>query len=385
MKQRDANGITLIALVITIIVLLILAGVTIATLTGDNGIIGKAGEAKENTIAAGEKEAIELAVTSIKMNNNKEVSQENLQDAIDKQIGSGKGVVIDNENETFTVKIKDNWYIVDLEGNVEKGVNWDLAKENTKAPEEQTSTSKSVIGIGTDGKAVNMDLWKYTLINEGTEYGLNSANGIDDSGASGRENGYIGEFTAEGRIIGTVPQYISEDGGKTFLPVTSLVHTFYQCTGLKIAPEIPTTVNKMKVAFYYCTTLEVAPAQIPYGVTDLNWTFCATKIASFNTKIPKTVTSMRATFQHDSALKNMSAEIPDSVIDIAACFSGCRSLIGTIIINANVTGAVIDSSGMHGDCNNVFLDYNGEGLRIKGTCKVLEAIRDGNEKITIIK
>ena len=42
-KEKQKNkGITLIALVITIIVLLILAGVTIATLTGDNGILTKA-------------------------------------------------------------------------------------------------------------------------------------------------------------------------------------------------------------------------------------------------------------------------------------------------------------------------------------------------------
>ena len=38
-KIKTTNGITLIALVITIIVLLILAGVTIATLTGENGIL----------------------------------------------------------------------------------------------------------------------------------------------------------------------------------------------------------------------------------------------------------------------------------------------------------------------------------------------------------
>ena len=44
------NGITLIALVITIIVLLILAGVTIATLTGDNGILIYAEESHEETI-----------------------------------------------------------------------------------------------------------------------------------------------------------------------------------------------------------------------------------------------------------------------------------------------------------------------------------------------
>ena len=36
------NGITLIALVITVIVLIILAGVTIAVLTGDNGILTRA-------------------------------------------------------------------------------------------------------------------------------------------------------------------------------------------------------------------------------------------------------------------------------------------------------------------------------------------------------
>ena len=47
-EQLKINkGITLIALVITIIVFLILAGVTIATLTGDNGILTKAQNSKE--------------------------------------------------------------------------------------------------------------------------------------------------------------------------------------------------------------------------------------------------------------------------------------------------------------------------------------------------
>lgn len=57
----NAKGITLIALVITIIVLLILAGVTIATLFGDNGIITKALEAKQKTEEAAEKEQQLLA------------------------------------------------------------------------------------------------------------------------------------------------------------------------------------------------------------------------------------------------------------------------------------------------------------------------------------
>ncbi len=59
-NQNLSNGITLIALVITIIVLLILAGVSIATLTGDSGIITKAEEAKLSTELSQYKEELEL-------------------------------------------------------------------------------------------------------------------------------------------------------------------------------------------------------------------------------------------------------------------------------------------------------------------------------------
>ena len=60
-KNFDRNkGITLIALVITIIVLLILAGVTIATLTGDNGILTRASSSKIETAVGAVKEALKL-------------------------------------------------------------------------------------------------------------------------------------------------------------------------------------------------------------------------------------------------------------------------------------------------------------------------------------
>ena len=62
LNLKERNGITLIALVITIIVLLILAGVTIATLTGDNGILGKAKTAKTTNDEEKAKEQIKIAV-----------------------------------------------------------------------------------------------------------------------------------------------------------------------------------------------------------------------------------------------------------------------------------------------------------------------------------
>ena len=54
-------GITLIALVVTIVVLLILAGITISLVFGPNGVINKAKEAEENTKREQVREQLELA------------------------------------------------------------------------------------------------------------------------------------------------------------------------------------------------------------------------------------------------------------------------------------------------------------------------------------
>ena len=61
-ENKGEKGITLIALVLTIIVLLILAGVSIAMLTGENGILIQAKKAKEETEKASEEEYINLII-----------------------------------------------------------------------------------------------------------------------------------------------------------------------------------------------------------------------------------------------------------------------------------------------------------------------------------
>ncbi len=63
--MKNNKGITLIALVITIIVLLILAGVTIAMLSGDNGILTKASKAVEDTDEADKKEEVSRAINEL--------------------------------------------------------------------------------------------------------------------------------------------------------------------------------------------------------------------------------------------------------------------------------------------------------------------------------
>ena len=61
-EKNNIRGITLIALVITIIVLLILAGVSIAMLTGQNGILTQAQNAKDKTEYKNAEEKVRLAV-----------------------------------------------------------------------------------------------------------------------------------------------------------------------------------------------------------------------------------------------------------------------------------------------------------------------------------
>ncbi len=63
--MKGNKGITLIALVITIIVLLILAGVSIAMLSGDNSILKNAQAARDNSAAGTLDETVKLAVGNI--------------------------------------------------------------------------------------------------------------------------------------------------------------------------------------------------------------------------------------------------------------------------------------------------------------------------------
>lgn len=69
---RNEKGITLVALVITIIILLILAGITIGLVTGKNGILMQATRATEETKIAQEKEGLLLSITNYQIDKKEE-------------------------------------------------------------------------------------------------------------------------------------------------------------------------------------------------------------------------------------------------------------------------------------------------------------------------
>ena len=114
---KRQTGITLIALVITIIVLLILAGVSIATLTGNNGILKQANTAKENNKVATAKERVQLEAAG-SFDNTGVFSKTIFKDNLKKNLGLTDSDIVDNADGTITVKI--DGYEIKVDGTTGK-------------------------------------------------------------------------------------------------------------------------------------------------------------------------------------------------------------------------------------------------------------------------
>ena len=119
-ELRNKKGITLIALVITIIVLLILAGVSISMISSQDGILKKTTSAKEMNKKAEYEEAVKLALQAAMVNENAEVDYDN----IDKYL---TGAQVDKDAKI--IKYNENNYQVKKDGTI-KEVAWYVTTNN---------------------------------------------------------------------------------------------------------------------------------------------------------------------------------------------------------------------------------------------------------------
>ena len=115
--MRRNKGITLIALVITIIVLLILAGVAIAMLSGENGILRKATEAKTKTEQSQEEEQIKLSQIEAASNLNGKTHTEKVASIGNKEINVKIPAGFSLSPREGEQKIETGMVIIDTEGN----------------------------------------------------------------------------------------------------------------------------------------------------------------------------------------------------------------------------------------------------------------------------
>ena len=122
-KQEKRKGITLVALVITIIVLLILAGITISLTIGQNGIITRAQEAGKNYLNAQDQELAGLNNFDKTVENIIEDIKNNSAPAntLPTQITTQKTIVVDDKGNT--VVVPEGFKVVTSEGTtVDKGI-----------------------------------------------------------------------------------------------------------------------------------------------------------------------------------------------------------------------------------------------------------------------
>ena len=113
-KIESQKGVTLVALVVTIIVLIILAGISINLLLGDNGLITRAQEAKKQQKIAEVKEKLSLELSAAETDailRNESLEEEQLNDIISKYgtLQDDKDTIL-TKDDNYEISLKEIWY-----------------------------------------------------------------------------------------------------------------------------------------------------------------------------------------------------------------------------------------------------------------------------------
>ena len=220
---NNKKGITLIALVVTVVVLIILAGVSINAVLGDNGIIKKANQAASVTKEAEVKETINRTILEFYLTND----YETLEDFLNAKVSEGKiDSVTKNADGSLTVK---------------KG-EYSITVEN-KTNSSGGSSSGGSTGGETQTPEITIGEAKVVANSDGTGSAITDANSV-----------YLGNtlyITFSHSITGgttvvdkTIPYAVTKNGTYTFT-VTGTVN------GKSYTKNVSVTVNQFKTAKDY--------------------------------------------------------------------------------------------------------------------------------------
>ena len=223
---NNKKGITLIALVVTVVVLIILAGVSINAVLGDNGIIKKANQAASVTKEAEVKEAINRTILEFYLTNDYATLEDFLKaKAEDGSIDS----VTKNADGTLTVK---------------KG-EYSVTVEN-KTNSSNGSGSGGSTGGETQTPEITIGEAKVVANSDGTGSAITDANSV-----------YLGNtlyITFSHSITGgttvvdkTIPYAVTKNGTYTFTVIGTV-------NGKNYTKNVSVTVNQFKDVYEYMQT-----------------------------------------------------------------------------------------------------------------------------------
>ena len=398
MKRRE-NGITLIALVVTIVVLLILAGVSISMLIGENGIVTQATESRLQTQIGEEKEAINLAMQALLID--KVYNPSNYQDGIingiqlknemDKSTPKPVSITLDDTSKNLTVIFDESrgnrTYIVGQDGIIQS--------EEEQTPVEISSIYAKLYSYN-DGSGDVLELSSNPdfedtsgIVTLKENYGDIGGNHYYFDCVESEENGqlyyeekglppWIEKRTETVENKGTAIYYILPNENIINVKIVDKIEPAYtsywfgNLTNLKNIENIENIDTKntvdMNHMFFGCSSLMMNLDLTGWDigkVTELNYMFAYSGITNLNLDNWNTsnITDMSALFFECNNLQTLSLKNWDTsnVIDMGGIgetdtgigmFFGCLNLTN-LDLNSFDTSNVIDMAGMFYDCSGL--------------------------------
>ena len=369
MKLRNKSGITLIALIVTIVVLIIIAGISVSTLTGNSGVLNNANTSKAKHIEGLAKEQVELAITSIifdvasegsdyKAYENAWLIQAKLKSMLNKDIRGLNGT-FDYGGNQLAENTSSNEIIISYTGNDYKSAcnnefaevvfTIELGAKTIKLIDETNTTNETndirviVPGLYKTGTnyTVLLKTWD-ELVTGGVIHvnnGILTTNYDTTTTSNSSTNILVGDLVISDsvKIIGERAFAYCSNITDVQIPksVTNIEYlAFNRCSGIKNV-KIPESVTNIgRAAFQLCTSLRTI--DIPDSVTSIEEKAFMLCENLTNIKIPKKVTIIPvAIFENCTNLK--SVELPDGITSIGTqAFNKCGNLTD-INIPRNVT------------------------------------------------
>lgn len=375
-RQTKENGITLVALVVTIVVLIILAGVSINLVIGSNGIMSKAKQSKIRTSLASYKEQLGIFIADKKIENT---------EFYEESLTAGKTSVAYNtktNNDEKTIK--------------------DIIKNITDEDLEKIEIIKGKLIVNTKDKNV-IEAAKNVGV-EPNPYNIENGELKSDSGnlLLVDENGTLrlpdsvtkissGAFSnVEGLRTIIIPGTVKEIGINAFANNQTLENVimedgvetiggwaFQECKNLAEV-ELPDTITTIAAgAFYTCQKLEYI--EIPVNIETIeSYTFCTTGLTNikFRGNNIKTI--------KDSAFGNCNFtefEIQENVESIEkTAFNGCKQL-DKIQINSKNTKFIYTNGMLMSSSKSNVLFVSKKYYENKTTFEIPEGVTEFGCKI----
>mgnify|MGYP005809456585 CR=1 FL=1 len=349
--MKKEKGITMIALIVTIIVLLILAGITIATITSDNGIIRNANDAKEQTEIGNEKEVVDRAVIQAMGNNSRgNIVEDELQEQLDKITGDGETEVKMIRKKLVVEFLNSHrMYHVDDNGNVYEYIYKDLPiMEYGSNFNERMNDYKASILTVTVLDNINIPENSYKIF----DVSKNQDESVKAWLVENSENTNMYDL------------YIGGEDGVNIENCSSMFSSFSECTNIDLENLYTENVEVFSSMFANCSKLiNINLSNIDTSkATTMGQLFfnCSSiekiDLSNFDTA---NVTTMNLMFGNCNKLKYLDVSYLDTgnVTNMIFMFTGCGSLL-TIDVSNWDTSKVTSMARMFCYCQFTSIDVS---------------------------